>query len=113
VDSLAHIELTEYKPNYLKYNTSNTNDGFAVFSEMFYNQGWQSYLDGQAVPHQRVNYVLRGMEIPSGNHTIEFKFEPQVVKTGSNIALASSLLFALLLLGGLFLEFKKKTNEGA
>ncbi|WP_435412550.1 YfhO family protein [Psychroserpens mesophilus] len=113
VDSTATIKLTEYKPNYLKYNTSNPNEGFAVFSEMFYDQGWQAYLDGQEVSHQRVNYVLRGMVIPSGEHTIEFKFEPQVVKTGSSIALASSILFGILVLGGFFVAFKKRTNESA
>ncbi|WP_431134866.1 YfhO family protein [Psychroserpens mesophilus] len=113
VDSTASITLTEHKPNYLKYKSSNQEEGFAVFSEMYYGQGWHSFLDGQEVPHQRVNYVLRGMEIPSGAHTIEFKFEPQVVNTGSSIALASSIMFALLLLGGLFFEFKSKTNESA
>ena len=52
--------------------------------------------------------MLRGMEIPLGSHTIEFKFEPQVIKTGSSIALGSSILVGLLLLGGLFYEIKKK-----
>ncbi|WP_033958822.1 YfhO family protein [Psychroserpens jangbogonensis] len=113
VDSTGSIKLTEYKPNYLKYISSNNSVGYAVFSEMHYGKGWQAYLDGKEVPHQRVNYVLRGLEIPSGEHNIEFKFEPQVVKTGSSIALASSILFGLLLLGGLFVEFKKKTNESA
>lgn len=113
VDSLASIKLLDHKPNYLKYRSTNNNEGFAVFSEMYYSQGWQAYLDGNEVPHQRVNYVLRGMEVPSGEHSIEFKFEPQVVKTGSTIALASSILFGLLVLGGLFVAFKKKTNEGA
>lgn len=113
VDSTANIKLTEYKPNYLNYSATNSKDGFAVFSEMYYGQGWQAFIDGNKVPHQRVNYVLRGLEIPSGEHTIEFKFEPQVVKTGSTIALASSIVFGLLLLGGLYMEFKKKTNESA
>jgi len=108
VDSTATIELREYKPNYLKYESNNSNNGFAVFSEIYYQQGWNAYLDGNLVPHQRVNYVLRGMEIPNGNHTIEFKFEPEVVKTGSTIALASSAIFGVLLLLGIFYTFKKK-----
>ncbi|WP_456440796.1 YfhO family protein [Psychroserpens sp.] len=113
VDSIANIRLTDHKPNQLKYSSTNSRDGFAVFSEMYYGKGWQAYLDGKEVPHQRVNYVLRGLGVPSGNHNIEFKFEPQVVKTGSSIALASSILFGLLLLGGLFMEFKNKSNESA
>ena len=108
VDSTATIVLTDYKPNYLKYESTNDNDGFVVFSEMYYGNGWISSIDGQEVPHYRVNYALRGMEIPKGKHTIEFKFEPQVVKRGSQIALASSILLGLLIIGGLFYEFKKK-----
>ncbi len=108
VDSTATITLEAYKPNELKYKSSNPNDGFAVFSEMYYGNGWKTTIDGKEVNIERVNYVLRGLEIPSGEHTIEFKFEPQVVKTGSTIALASSILFGLLLLGGLFIEFRDK-----
>lgn len=107
-DSLALIKLIDYKPNYLKYQSNNVNDGFAVFSENYYKHGWQAFIDGKEVPHFRVNYVLRGLSIPKGEHAIEFKFEPQVIKTGSSIALGSSILIAVLVLGGLFLEFKKK-----
>ncbi|WP_347926073.1 YfhO family protein [Pontimicrobium sp. SW4] len=116
VDSLAGIRLIDYKPNYLKYESNNANDGFAVFSENYYQQGWQAYLDGKEMSHIRVNYVLRGMEIPAGTHTIEFRFEPQVVKTGSTIALGTSLIVVLLLLVGLFYQFKKdnvKTTTSA
>jgi hypothetical protein len=108
VDSTASILLTEYKPNYLKYQSNNSNDGFAVISEMYYENGWLSSIDGKEVPHYRVDYALRGIEVPKGEHTIEFKFEPQVIKTGSTIALASSILLGLLIWGGLFYEFKKK-----
>jgi hypothetical protein len=113
VDSLASIDLIAYQPNYLKYQSSNTHDGFAVFSENYYPHGWHVFIDGEVVEHLRVNYILRGMEIPAGDHIIEFKFEPQVIKTGSTIALASSVLFGLLALGGLFYEFKNKQKSGA
>lgn len=107
VDSSAVIRLKEFKPNYLKYESNNSNDGFAVFSEIYYGNGWNAYIDGELQTHIRVNYVLRGMEIPAGNHTIEFKFEPEVVETGSTIALASSAIFGVLLLLGIFYGFKK------
>lgn len=110
VDSLATINLTNHKPNYLKYDSYNTNNGFAVFSEIYYGNGWNAYIDGKPVNHICVNYVLRGMWIPKGKHTIEFKFEPQVVKTGSKIALASSAIFGLLLMLGLFFVFKRKES---
>jgi uncharacterized membrane protein YfhO len=108
VDSTATINLKEFKPNYLKYTSTNPNKGFAVFSEIYYSNGWNAYLDGNLVPHQRVNYVLRGMEIPSGNHTIEFKFEPQVVKTGSSIALASSALLGILVVLAIAYQIKQR-----
>lgn len=108
VDSLASIEIVEQQPNYLKYNSNNTNNGFAVFSEVYYGNGWKTFIDGEETNHIRVNYTLRGMEVPAGKHEIVFKFDPDVVKTGSSIALASSVLFGLLLLGGLFYGFKKE-----
>ena len=111
IDSLASINLVDYKPNYLKYESSNSNDGFAVFSENYYVHGWNAYIDGTIVSHVRVNYILRGLQIPAGNHTIEFKFEPQVITTGSSIAMASSIVLVLLLIGGLFFEFKKNNSE--
>lgn len=110
-DSLSAIQLVAYKPNYLKYDSKNANDGFAVFSENYYGQGWQAYIDGEEAMHYRVNYVLRGMEIPAGSHTIEFKFEPQVIATGSSIALGSSIVFGLLVVGGLFWENKKRKES--
>ena len=109
-DSLASITLKEVKPNYLKYESNNSNDGFAVFSEVYYGNGWKTFIDGEETTHMRVNYTLRGLPIPAGKHSIEFRFDPDVVKTGSKIALASSILFGLLLLGGLFYEFKKNKS---
>ncbi|WP_179353665.1 YfhO family protein [Winogradskyella vidalii] len=110
VDSTATIQLKEFQPNYLKYESHNSNDGLAVFSEIYYNHGWNAYIDNELVPHFRVNYVLRALELPKGNHTIEFKFEPQVVETGSKIALASSAILGILLLLGVFYTFKKKDD---
>lgn len=112
VDSLATIQLKEFKPNYLKYQSNNSNNGFAVFSEIYYEHGWNAYIDSKLVPHQRVDYALRGLEIPKGKHTIEFKFEPQVIETGSKIALASSAILGVLFLLGVFYGFKrnKETN---
>jgi len=108
VDSIASIQINDFKPNYLKYESRNANDGLAVFSEIYYEHGWNAYIDGNLIPHMRVDYVLRALEIPKGNHTIEFKFEPEVIETGSKVALTSSAVFGILLLLGLFYTFKKK-----
>ncbi|WP_073351803.1 YfhO family protein [Flavobacterium xanthum] len=107
-DSSATITLENYKPNYLKYVSNNSNEGLAVFSEMYYGKGWNAYIDGKSVSHIRVDYVLRGLQIPAGKHKIEFKFEPQVVKTGSTITLISSVGMLLLLIGGIYFERKNR-----
>jgi len=93
----ASIILTEYKPNYLKYNSTTTKEGIAIFSEIYYDKGWNAFIDGELKPHFRANYVLRGMQVPSGNHVIEFKFEPAAYLVSEKIALASSVVLLLLL----------------
>lgn len=107
-DSLATIMLNSYKPNHLKYTSNNPNSGLAVFSEMYYADGWNAFIDGKKASYFRADYALRAMEIPKGKHSIEFKFEPQVVKTGSTIALISSILMLLLLIGGIYFEQKTR-----
>ena len=110
-DSLATIKLDLYKPNHLKYTSNNSNEGFAVFSEIYYPKGWKATIDGKEASIYRVDYTLRGLEIPKGKHTIEFKFEPEVVKTGSTIALFSSIGMILLIVGGVYFENRKKSKE--
>ena len=107
-DSTASIKLTEYKPNNLKYEYSTNVENLAVFSEIYYDKGWNAYVDGVLTPHFRANYVLRSMVLPAGKHTIEFKFEPNVYKTGEQIALAASILLLLVIGGSVFFEFRKK-----
>ena len=100
-DSTASISLVDYEPNHLTYKSSNSNAGVVVFSEMYYADGWNAYIDGELKPHFKVNYVLRALKVPAGDYTIEFKFEPKLIETGSKITLASSLLLGLVVLGGI------------
>ncbi|WP_374507331.1 YfhO family protein [Flavobacterium sp.] len=109
-DSSATITLDSYQPNDLKYTSVNTNEGLAVFSEMYYKNGWNAYIDGKKVEYIQADYVLRALPIPAGKHSVEFKFEPQVVQTGSAITLVSSIGILLLLMGGIYLERKKSTE---
>lgn len=113
VDSLATISVVDYKPNVITYESKNLKEGFAVFSEMYYKEGWNAYIDGEIQPIHKVNYTLRGLKTPKGRHIIEFKFEPKVVQTGSRIALASSVIMMLLILAGVFFSVKnrKKLSE--
>jgi hypothetical protein len=106
-DSSATIILDSYQPNDLKYTSINANEGLAVFSEMYYKNGWNAYVDGKKVEYFQADYVLRALPVPAGKHSVEFKFEPQVVQTGSTISLVSSIGIFLLLIGGIYLERKK------
>lgn len=108
-DSTAVIRHTDYKPNHLTYETETASEQLAVFSEIYYDKGWKAFIDGQPVPHFRVNYVLRAMRIPAGKHKLEFKFEPAVYYTGEKIALAGSVLLLLLSSGIGFRELKRGT----
>ncbi|WP_309477276.1 YfhO family protein [Tenacibaculum aquimarinum] len=107
-DSTATISLTKYYVNVLTYESKTTKEQFAVFSEIYYKNGWNAYVDGKLTPHYQVNYVLRGMVVPAGNHTIEFKFEPTVIKTGNTISLISYALLLLVPIGWFFFEKRKQ-----
>lgn len=110
VDSLSVIRLDEYHPDRLQYQTDNPHDGFAVFSEAHYPQGWKATIDGQDVDFQRVDYMLRGMYIPAGKHTVTFTFEPQVVRQGSLFSLTGNGLLVLWLLLAAYITFRKRTE---
>ena len=106
-DTIATIALVDYKVTSLTYNSKAETEQFAVFSEIFYKEGWNAYLDGELVPHYRVNYVLRGMKIPAGNHKIEFKFEPKVIQQGKTVSLISYVLLFFISVGWFFYDKKK------
>jgi hypothetical protein len=105
----GEIKLTEYQPNYLKYEASvNSASQLAVFSEIYYPKGWKSFIDGKETPHIQADFVLRGLVIPAGKHQIEFKFEPSSFYVGNKVSLASSILLLLAIGGYLFYSFKIK-----
>ena len=106
-DSTASIKFIENKNDYIKYESNANSNQFAVFSEVYYSQGWNAYIDGKKVDYAKVNYVLRGLPIPAGKHLIEFKFEPYLVNLGEQLAKYASYLSVLLVLGFAFLEWKE------
>lgn len=105
------ILLEDYKPNKLVYKSSSRKEELAVFSEIYYQPGWNAYIDGELVEHMRVNYVLRAMLVPAGEHEIEFRFEPALYRVGENISLASSTLLIILLIG-LGIRYVKDRRSG-
>ncbi|MCK0130654.1 YfhO family protein [Flavobacteriaceae bacterium F08102] len=109
IDSTATIKLTHYEPNELIYESFASSEQLVVFSDMYYKEGWNAYVDGELTPHIRANYVLRAMVLPAGKHQVVFKFEPRVIKTGSTITLISYALLFLIPLGWFFLD--KRNQE--
>ena len=112
-DSTASIRLLSYEPNTLSYESSASSQRLAVFSEIFYQPGWSATIDGKEAEILRVNYVLRAMNIPAGQHKIEFKFQPASYFAGEKVAMVASLIILLLLGLALFFEFKKIRDTAA
>ncbi len=101
------IKLTRYTSNHLVYSSESKSKQFAVFSDIEY-PGWQAYIDKKKTKHFRVNYLLRGLQIPKGKHLIEFKFEPAIVKIGKWVSAAFYLIFLLLLIAIFRADKRKK-----
>lgn len=110
-DNLAGIKMTHYAPNGIQYDYQSGSEQLAVFSEMYYQPGWNAYIDGKLTPHFRANFVLRAMRLPAGKHKIEFKFEPKAFYIGEKISLTSMLLFFALVLGGLLWTLKSNRKD--
>ncbi|MDQ7947739.1 MAG: YfhO family protein, partial [Pedobacter sp.] len=109
-DPSAFIKMEKYHPDHIEYSYSAPRDVIAVFSEIYYNKGWNMYIDGVEKPYFRANYVLRAAQLPMGNHKVEFKFEPKSYYLGEKISLAGSiLLLGFLGFAGYTENRKKKT----
>jgi len=105
------IELTSYRPDRLVYEYSTPQDAFAVFSEIWYDKGWKAYVDGEERPILRANYVLRALQLPGGNHRVEFRFEPVSYHRGETISLIASIILILGAAALIWLEVKKGRTE--
>ena len=111
VDSTATIVLAEYRPNRLVYKSEAEKEQLAVFSEIYYQPGWIATIDGKEVPHFRVDWTLRGLLVPAGEHEIVFEFKPEGYITASYVASYSSLFILLLLLVAIGYSVKKTISE--
>lgn len=105
------IALESYQANKLVYNYSTQEKRLAVFSEMYYPHGWKIKIDGEKVDMAQADYVLRALMLPKGDHKITFEFDPDIVKTGSSITLATGILLAFLVIGGLVYTYKNRRGE--
>jgi hypothetical protein len=107
-DSTASIQLVDNQLEKIDYKFSAKTNQFAVFSEVYYSEGWDAYIDGKKTDYLRVNYLLRGMPVPAGEHTIEWRFEPHSYKLGVALTSWFSLLIYLLFIPAIVTMIKKK-----
>jgi Bacterial membrane protein YfhO len=106
-DSASSIKLTKFDNDVIEYEANGTGPQFAVFSEIYYPKGWNAYIDGKKTEYCNANYILRGISLPAGKHTVKFVFEPASYKKGITIAYIASFLILLFFLGGLFMAWKE------
>ena len=107
IDSSASVKLTSYHPEKLEYSYSAETDNNVAFSEVFYDKGWNAYIDNQPVDHFRLNYILRGLKVPAGKHSIRFEYNPKTFQTGSILAMTFGSLIYLLIGLSIFLWVRK------
>lgn len=103
-----YIRLESYLPNELVYSFNTSAKSFAVFSEVYYDKGWTAYVNGEEVPHYKVNYILRGMELEPGSGEIRFVFSPKTYEIGVIATWVSSVLILVLLGIVLYRKYKKQ-----
>ncbi|NCQ12134.1 MAG: YfhO family protein [Bacteroidetes bacterium] len=111
VEDNSVATVSKYEPRLIEIQTSNVHDGFMVLSEMYYPKGWTATLDGKEIPIYRTNFVLRGMKIPSGTHTVKLEFNPASYKIGTIISWIGTAMIWLLLIGAFVIERKPEEIE--
>ncbi len=105
------IEMTSYHPDRMEYASSSSEKQLAVFSEIYYADAWKAYVDDVEVPIAKVNYVLRAIEVPAGDHKIRFEFKMKSAESAKMYGNIGSIAILLLLAFGIFIESKRKENE--
>jgi hypothetical protein len=107
------IFLTSYKPNELIYTSRAKGERLAVFSEVYFPNGWKVWIDDQPADHFRVNYILRSMNVPAGEHSIRFKFDPDDYTRGNALGDITSGIITVLLILAVFMTVKKSVSKDA
>lgn len=110
-DSLADIKLISYKPNKLVYKSKATTDQLAVFSEIYFAEGWEATIDGQAADYVRADWTLRAMKVPAGEHEIVFEFVPHAYNTSRTVATIFSAVLVLVVIGGIVLIVRRRKEN--
>jgi hypothetical protein len=112
-DSMASIKLKQNLNDKIDYGFHSSSPQFAVFSEIYYPLGWNAFIDGQPASYIKVNYLLRGMYVPAGDHAIEFRFEPRSYSVGRTVTIIANSLVFLLLIGTIVYYVTRKRKPDA
>lgn len=112
-DSASSLKLKTFSNDTITYDADLKGAQFAVFSEIYYPKGWNAYVDGKKTEYVNTNYALRGISLPAGKHEVKFIFEPESVATGIKLMYIASILIALLLVGGLFMQWWQDKKKAA
>jgi uncharacterized membrane protein YfhO len=109
-DTTAQVTIENYKPNKISVSTSNEKDQFLVLSEIFYPAGWKASIDGEPTKIYKTNFVLRGIQVPAGDHNISLTFEPSSEIWGGRIAWFGHIIlwFAGI---GIAITYWQKSND--
>jgi hypothetical protein len=110
-DTMASVRLMENLNDKIDYHFSAKTNQFAVFSEVYYDKGWNAFIDGKKADYIRVDYILRGMSVPAGEHQIEFRFEPYSYVLGNKVAVWSSILAYLLVIAAFAMEIRERRGR--
>ena len=112
-DSSASIKMTKNVNDEIEYSFHSTTPQFAVLSEIYYPLGWNVFIDGNKADYVKVNYVLRGMSVPAGDHKIEFRFEPKSFTTGKSITIIANILVFLSMIAAFVFYLRRKEKPDA
>lgn len=110
-DSTATISQVFYAPNEIVYNSDSSTPQVAVFSEIYYPAGWEATIDGEKAEILHADYILRALQVPAGKHEIRFTFYPRSYTVGKTLSMVGSVLAILLLIGGIFYNYKKTKKQ--
>jgi uncharacterized membrane protein YfhO len=110
-DSAASIKMEKNNNDVITYSSVSASNQFAVYSEVYYTKGWKAFIDNKETPIIKTNYALRGLAIPAGNHTIEFRFEPQGYFTGRKITMVASIALLAFLAFSLFIWWRRNKQQ--
>lgn len=108
-DTLSTVTLKTYEPNQLTYEVNSGKGGVIVFSEIYY-PGWTATVDGEPAELGRVDYILRALNVKAGRHEVVLSFFPKSVDTTETVAYTAYVILLLVLVGALFLEYRRKKN---